>query len=156
HEDDVIEVVGRLEAHDERRKTVLLQDAGGGEGRLEAVRRPAPQNLPKASERFGARLRFGVVGQLVEKTLHQDRRAQPPNQAPLRRRKDGEGGRPMVHAFLSAAAKQPIRSMRRSIAVQPSPKNIVTLSLNWSGRSRGDICPAPSILWRTAPGIFSD
>src|SRR5215510_4432298 len=130
YEDDVIEVINRFEAHDERRKSVLLQDAGGGQGRLEAVRRPVPQNLPKTSERFGVRLRFGVVGQLVEKTLHQDRGAQPPNQAPLRRRKGGEGRWRMVHAFLSAAAKQPIRSMRRSISVQPPPKNIASLSLN--------------------------
>src|SRR5262249_35773643 len=56
HEDDVIEVVGRLEAHDERRKTVLLQDAGGEESRLETVRCPAPPNLPQAAERFRARL----------------------------------------------------------------------------------------------------
>src|SRR5215831_9893906 len=90
YEYDVIEVINRLETHDKRRKSVLLQDAGGGQGCLEAVRRPAPQNLPKTSQRFGAGLRFGIVGQPVQKTLHQDRRAQPPNQAPLRRREDSK------------------------------------------------------------------
>jgi hypothetical protein len=130
YEDDVIEVINRFEAHDERRKSVLLENAGGGQSRLKAVRRPVPQNLPKTSERFGARLRFGVVGQPVEKPLHQDRRAQPPNQTSLRRREDTEGGRWMVHAVLSAAAKQPIPSIRRSIPIQPPPKNIASVSLN--------------------------
>src|SRR5262249_54414150 len=130
YEDDVIEVINRFEAHDERRKSVLLENAGGGQSRLEAVRRPVPQNLPKTPERFGARRRFGVVGQAVEKPLHQDRRAQPPNQTPLRRREDGQGGWWMVHAFLSAAAKQPIPSIRRSIFLQPPPKNVASLSLN--------------------------
>jgi hypothetical protein len=40
---------------------------------LEAVGRPVPHNLAKASERFGPGRRLGVVGQSVEKTLHQDR-----------------------------------------------------------------------------------
>src|SRR5215475_10736167 len=54
YEDDVIEVINRFEAHDERRKSVLLENAGGGQSRLKAVRRPVPQNLPKTSERFWA------------------------------------------------------------------------------------------------------
>jgi hypothetical protein len=130
YEDDVIEVINRLETHDERRKSVLLQNAGGSQGRLKAVRRTMPQNLPETSQRFWTGLRFGVVGQPVEKPLHQDRRAQPPNQASLRWREYGEGRYRTVHAFLSAAAKQPIQSIRRSITVQPPARNVASLSLN--------------------------
>src|SRR5262245_24767642 len=89
NKDDVVEVIDRFEAHHERRIAVLLKNTGGHQRGLEAMRPPVAQNLTKASERFGIRSSFSIIRQAVEKALHQNRGAQPPDQAPLGRCKDG-------------------------------------------------------------------
>ena len=51
-EDDVIEQVDRLEAEDERRVAVLLEDHRRRQRRLEAVRGASLHHAAKAAERF--------------------------------------------------------------------------------------------------------
>src|SRR5262249_61060914 len=84
------EVIDRFEAHHERRIAVLLENTGGRQRGLEAMRPPVAQNLTKASQRFGIRSSFSIIRQAVEETLHQNRGAPPPDQAPRGR---CEGGR---------------------------------------------------------------
>jgi hypothetical protein len=126
NENDVIEVIDRFQAHDQRRKSVLFQDAGSRQRCLEAVRSAVPQNLTKASERFTAG--FGVVWQAIEKALHQDRTAQPSDQAPLRQCKDGKGS--MVHdAHSLMLAATPAQRMG-GLDLQSRAKNAASVSLN--------------------------
>src|SRR5262245_51696190 len=70
NKDDVVQVVDRHKAHHHRRIAVLLEDTGGRQRGLEAMRPPAAQNLPKASERFGIRRSLSIIRQAVEKSLH--------------------------------------------------------------------------------------
>ena len=51
YEDHMIELVDRFEADDERRIPVLLEDRGGEQRRLEAVRRAMPDDAAKAAQR---------------------------------------------------------------------------------------------------------
>src|SRR6266540_3071856 len=83
YEDDVVEPVFRFEAHDQRRITVLLQDASRRQRRFDALGRAMPKHLTQTSQRVADGRRLGVVWQPVEKALHQVRRAQPLDQAPL-------------------------------------------------------------------------
>ena len=64
----MVEQVDRLEAQDERRIAVLLEDDGRRQRRLEAVRRAVADDAAEAAQRLAAGL--GVVGQGVELALH--------------------------------------------------------------------------------------
>ena len=79
----MVEFVDGFEAHYERRVAVLLQDDGGGQRRLQAMRGVMPDDAAKASQRGAARRRLGVVGQCVQPALHVIRRLQPRDQPPL-------------------------------------------------------------------------
>ena len=70
----MVEQVDRLEAEDERRIAVLLEDDGRRERRLEAMRGARPHDAAEAAERFAALL--VVVGQRVQPALHGGRRPQ--------------------------------------------------------------------------------
>src|SRR5438034_5632545 len=63
-EDDVVEQVDRLEAQDERRVAVLLEDDGGRERGLETVRGATLDDAAKAAQRLAALL--VVVRQRVQ------------------------------------------------------------------------------------------
>jgi hypothetical protein len=80
--DHVIEVVDRLEAQNQRRKTVLLEDDGGEERRLEAMRAAVPDDSAEAPQGC-ATVRLLVVRQPVEIALNIQRRPQPRNQPSL-------------------------------------------------------------------------
>ena len=80
---------------------MLLEDAGGRQRGLEAMGGPMAKNLAQTSKRFPITL--GVVRQTVEKTLHEGRISQPPNQPPLRRCKDRKRQCGMVHDGIGAA-----------------------------------------------------
>ena len=67
-EDHVVEQIDRLEAEDERRIAVLLEDDGRRERRLETVRRARAHDATEAAQRLTAGL--GVVRQGVEPRLH--------------------------------------------------------------------------------------
>src|SRR5262249_13925701 len=69
HEDDMVELIDRLEAHHERWVTVLLENHCRGERRLDAVRRAVPDHAAKRSQRGWLGRRLRVVGQRVEKVL---------------------------------------------------------------------------------------
>jgi len=64
-EDDVIEMVDRLEAQDERRIAVVLEDDGGKERGLEAVRAAVFENAAETSQRRPS-VRLVVVRELVQ------------------------------------------------------------------------------------------
>ena len=78
----MVEVVDRLEAEEQRRVAVRLEDDGGEQRRLETVRAPLADDAPEAAQR-GPAARFLVVGQRVEVALDGARRPQPRDQAPL-------------------------------------------------------------------------
>ena len=81
-EDHVIEQVDRLEAEDERRIAVLLEDHRRRQRRLEAVRGAGANDAAEASQRLAAL--FGVVRQRIEPPLHGRGRAQPRDDPALR------------------------------------------------------------------------
>ncbi len=85
-EDHVVEVIDRLEAEDERRVSVLFEDDGGRERRLEAVRGPVANDSSEAAKRRAPGRRLSVVSERVEIALHGERRAQPLDEAPFDRR----------------------------------------------------------------------
>ena len=85
HEDHVVEIVDRFEAQNERRVAVLLQNNGGKECRLEAVRGALTDDAAEAAQRRAA-VRLLVVWQSIEEALDEDGRSQPRNQPPLARR----------------------------------------------------------------------
>ena len=85
---DVIEVIDRLEADDERRVAVLFEDDRGRERGFQAVRGLEANDAPEAAQRRPAGGRLHVVVERVQKTLHGQRCAQPLNHAPL---DSGEG-----------------------------------------------------------------
>src|SRR5262245_1779004 len=89
-EDHVVEEIERLEAHDQRRIAVLLQQASGKQRGFETMGGMAPHDLTEAAQRARAGRRLGVVGEPVQVILHLRRRAQARNQAPLGRREGGE------------------------------------------------------------------
>ena len=68
----------------DRRITVLLEDDGGEEDRLEAVRTAVPHDAAKASLRRPA-VRFLIVRQAIEIPLHRPRCVEPRNQPLLAR-----------------------------------------------------------------------
>ena len=86
-EDHVIELVDRLEAEDERRVAVLLEDDRREQRRLEAMRAAVADDAAKAAQRR-APAGLVVVGQAVEVALNGERRAQ----VAISRRSRGENG----------------------------------------------------------------
>ena len=78
----VVEMVDRLEAQEQRRVAVRLEDDGGEQRRLEAMRAPFADDAAEAAQRRAA-AGFLVVGQRVEVALDGARRPQPRDQAPL-------------------------------------------------------------------------
>src|SRR5262249_53210174 len=80
----VVERVDRLDAQDQRRKTMLLEDDGGEQRRLQTVRTPLADHAAKRSQRRPP-ARLLVVGQRVEMRLHGGRRSERCDQPPLAR-----------------------------------------------------------------------
>ena len=85
HEDHMIEFVDRFKAEHERRISVLLEDDGGEERRLETMRAAVADDAAEASQRRARWRRFSVVREPIEVALHGDRRAQLLDDAPLAR-----------------------------------------------------------------------
>src|SRR5262249_37584925 len=87
-EEDVIELVDRFEAEDERRIAVLLEHDGGEERRFETMRAAVPADAAEAAE-GGAPVRLLIVGKRVQELLDRDRRPEPRDEPALARRKRG-------------------------------------------------------------------
>jgi hypothetical protein len=83
-EDHVVEQIDRLEAEDQRRIAVLLEDDGGGDRRLQTVRHSGAHDAAKAAQRLAALL--DVVRQFVQPVLNGRRRPHARDDAPFRRR----------------------------------------------------------------------
>jgi hypothetical protein len=83
---DVVELVDRLEAEDQRRIAVLLEHDGGEEGGLEAMRGAVADDAAEAAQGRAAGRRLGVIRQAVQIVLNGERRPQPRDQAALARR----------------------------------------------------------------------
>jgi len=73
HEDDVIELVDRLEAEDERRIAVLLERRRGEQRGLQAVRAAVADDAAEAALRRAA-VRLFVVRKTVQELLNGERR----------------------------------------------------------------------------------
>ena len=86
HEEDVVQLVDRLEAQYQRRIAVLLQHHGCRQHRLETVGGLMAHNTAKAAERRLTGRGLGVVWQRVEEPLDIGRRVEPFDQPPFRRR----------------------------------------------------------------------
>jgi hypothetical protein len=86
----VVELVDRLEADDQRGIAVLLENARGGQRRLEAVRRAGSDDAAKTAQRGRPGWRLGVVRELVEEMLDLRGRVEPADQPPFG---GGEGRR---------------------------------------------------------------
>ena len=86
-EDDVIQLVDRLEAENERRIRMLLEDDGREQGGFETVRASVAHYAAEAAERGSFRGRLRVVRQPVQVPLHVIRRPQSRNEAPFSRGK---------------------------------------------------------------------
>src|SRR5215813_11399997 len=84
----MIELVDRLEAQDERRPAVLLEDDRRGERRLEAVSHAVSYHLSEAAQRRASGRRLVVVRERVEIPLDCGGRLQSPDQSLFNR---GEG-----------------------------------------------------------------
>ena len=93
----MVEVVDRVEIEQERRISVLLQNAGCRECRLETVSSAPPDHLPEAPERDAAGRRLGIVSQPVQVALDARRRGAPLNDLPFRARKGGYRRRRAAH-----------------------------------------------------------
>ncbi len=104
HEDDVVELVDRFEADDERRVPVLFEHRRRKQRRLEAMRRPMSDDAAEAAQRRAAGWRLRVVGKRVEVALDGQRRPQP-------------GDEPTLGRCQSRRSS----SVTRSVAVQSAP-----------------------------------
>jgi hypothetical protein len=80
----VVQLVDRLEAEDERRIAVRLEDDGGEECRLETVGASLADDAAEAAQR-GAAAGLLVVGQLVQVALNGGRCSQACDQPTLAR-----------------------------------------------------------------------
>src|SRR6202023_1688002 len=87
-EDDVVELVNRFEAEDERRKPVRLEHDRGEQRRLEAMRAALAHDPAEAAQR-GAAARLLVVREIVQEALDREGRTQPRDEAPLARQEQG-------------------------------------------------------------------
>jgi hypothetical protein len=120
-EEHMIEVVDRLEAEEQRRVAMRLEDDGGKQGGLETVRAPLADDAPEAAQ-GGPAARFLVVRQRIEVLLDGARRPQPGDQAPLPEREAGFGSRlqPAPPFTVSRGRRAPAPATSRCLCM-PSP-----------------------------------
>src|SRR5581483_1532038 len=85
--DHVIEMVRGLEAEDQGRIAMLLEDHGGRERRFQAVRLPQADHLTEAA--LGGAVWFGIIRELVQPSLDVCGRVARGNQTAFGRRKKG-------------------------------------------------------------------
>jgi hypothetical protein len=88
-EDDVVELVDRLEAEDERWVPVLLEHDRGEKRRLEAVRASLPDDAAKTAQRGTRRWGLGVVREAIQESLDGQRRPESGDEAAFSRRESG-------------------------------------------------------------------
>src|SRR5688500_16365122 len=100
---DVVELIDRLEAQNERWITMLLESHRRKQGGLQAMRATLGYDAAEAAQRRAGGRRFGVVRKSVEVALHGQRRAEPADQPPLARGK-GRGRRGTDCSALTAQA----------------------------------------------------
>ena len=80
----MIEQIDRLEAEDQRRIPMLLENHSGRQGGFQAVRRAGAHDPAERPQRLA--LLLLVVREIVQPVLHSGGRAQPGDEPPFRRR----------------------------------------------------------------------
>ena len=118
HEDHVIEQVDRLEAQDERRIPVLLEDDRRRQRRFQAMRGAGPDHAAERAQRLAALL--VVVGKRVQPALDGVGRPQARDEAALRSRVSASAGGSTSGQFAGAGAA--LRSATSSAGVQVLPE----------------------------------
>jgi hypothetical protein len=88
-QEHVPEAVLRVDVEDDRRVAVLLEDRGGGQHRLQAVRRSVTNHATERAQRA-----LAVVGEIVEPALDEARSRQPVDEPELRREEAAPGRSP--------------------------------------------------------------
>src|SRR5688500_12141618 len=106
----MIELVDRLEAEDERRMAVLLENHCGGQRSFQAMRGAMPDHAAKTSKRRAAWRRFRVVGKVVQEPLYGERRSQSLDDSALGARERRDRGR--------LSAVQPLPSTPRPVPLE--------------------------------------
>src|SRR5262245_7354127 len=105
--DDVIEVIDRFEAQDERGIAVLLEDDRGKERSLEAMSAAVAYDAAETAQR-GTSVRLLVVRQPIEIALDSERRAQRGDQPSF-------PGRERSGTRTVSSRHQPSRACRRAL-----------------------------------------
>src|SRR6476659_9819018 len=123
----MIELVDRLERHDERRPSMVLENHGGRERRFEAMRVVMLDDASKGALRRAGGRRLGVVWKGVQEPLHLGRRSHAPKDSPFFRREGRQGWSDGADRSRAGRVAQCacLKACIRSGGVQSLPLNMV-------------------------------